>query len=78
MTNTPLDMVETAGGYTNGGKDKTGLHGVSQQNYANLVKGYADATTTPDPQWLTNDFNVSCWMTLTLTVSRWGPPRSRR
>jgi hypothetical protein len=56
LTNTPLDLVETAGGHTNRGKDKTGPHGVSQQNHANLVKGYADATALLKPEWLTNNF----------------------
>jgi hypothetical protein len=48
LTGTPLDLVEIAGGRTNGGKDTSGPHGVSQQNHANLVKGYADATALPE------------------------------
>jgi hypothetical protein len=55
LTNTPLDLVEQAGGHTNGGPDTSGPHGVSQQNHANLVKGYADATAVPNPE-LTNDY----------------------
>lgn len=54
LTGTPLDLVERAGGQTNGGPNKSGPHGVSQQNHANLVKSYADATAAPDPQWLTS------------------------
>ena len=56
LTDTPLDLVERAGGHTNGGTNTKGPHGVSQQNHANLVKGYADATTVPNPDCLTNDF----------------------
>ena len=56
LTGTPLGLVEKAGGQTNGGSNKSGPYGVSQQNHANLVKGYTDATALPNPDWLTNDF----------------------
>lgn len=41
--------------YTNSTKINThGPWGLSQQNYDNFTKGYADATTVPNPQWLTS------------------------
>ena len=54
LTGIPLELSEKGGGITNGGTDNSGPQGVSQQNHANLLRGYADATAAP--AWLTNDF----------------------
>jgi hypothetical protein len=43
------------GGWTNGGKDNRGPHGVSQQNHQNLIKGQSDAASAA-PVWATNNF----------------------
>jgi hypothetical protein len=54
LTGIPLEYSERDRGLTNGGADKSGPHGISQQNYQNLLKGLDDAT--PKPVWLANDF----------------------
>ena len=55
LSNTPLEQVERGGGWTNGGKDNRGPHGVSQQNHQNLIKGQSDAASAA-PVWATNNF----------------------
>lgn len=50
----PLQWVELAGGFFNGGK-RDGPYGVSQQNHQNLVKGQSDASMRT-PVWLANNF----------------------
>ena len=43
LTGTPLELPEIAGGFTNGGDNTNGPHGVSRQNHFNLAKGFSDA-----------------------------------
>lgn len=56
LTGIPLEYSERGGGLTNGGIDKSGPYGISQQNYQNLLKGSQDATSAVKPVWLANDF----------------------
>jgi len=53
----PLEYAERGGGVTNlFNEDTTGPHGISQQNYKNLVQGQSDAAAMHPPVWLTNNF----------------------
>ena len=56
LSNIPLEQVERGGGWTNGGDDQSGPHGVSQQNHQNLLKGRSDAAAMLSPAWLTNSY----------------------